>query len=688
VIESPTVEAAPSSSCNRNERSGKKVTASPREDPVSRRVTTTLAWSAAHRQTAPGKLSGLVRGELDWITMKALEKDRRRRYETANDFAADVVRYLTDQPVEACPPSFGYRLRKLVRRNRASLTAAVLVAVALSTGTAVSAWQAVRATWAEQRTANALAEAQDQRHEAQRKAGEAAAVTDFLVRDLLAQASPTRSQGRELTVLEAMDRAEKATDDRFADQPLIEAAIRHAVAQGYIEMSRFSVGERHARWALALRLQHLGPDHAETLESMALLAGLLHAPLHRNAEARDLCQQAIEGRRRVLGPEHEETIQSRVVLGNILRDLGEFDASRGMHESTYDLARRVLGPNHTYTLEAMIGLGLVHWRRNEPAKAQTLFEAVLAIRRRAARPDPGLLQWSLLTVGFALWDQGKFEEAERVNQEALEVGIASTGLDTRHTELALANLIGCLAPQKKGGALRALHEHWMRRLEGSDALPGGGVANHLTGERLGAAIDHLVWAELQNAPLLADREACLRAAKRAADLQPNRSFARTVLALAHAHLGRHDEAIAAAAGEPVVLNEIARFLATAPELQLRDPARAVVLARHAVAKQPVRDNWKTLGVALYRADEWKAAIEALRKSMELGNGGGRFDWFLLAMAHWQLGQKDEARTWYDTAATGMEKDNLVGERGELIRFRAEAAALLGVQPPRAEAKSK
>ena len=81
-----------------------------------------LASISANRSTEPAKLTKLVRGELDWIVMKALEKDRNRRYETANGFAADVQRYLADEPVQACPPSAGYRLRKFVRKNRTVLT--------------------------------------------------------------------------------------------------------------------------------------------------------------------------------------------------------------------------------------------------------------------------------------------------------------------------------------------------------------------------------------------------------------------------------------------------------------------------------------------------------------------------------------------------------------------------------------
>jgi serine/threonine protein kinase len=109
----------------------------------------TLPSIAAQRQMEPRKLTALMRGELDWIVMKALEKDRGRRYETANGFARDVQRYLADEPVEACPPSTAYRLRKLIRRHRAAIWTTGVVAVALVVGTVVSAWQAVRATNAE-----------------------------------------------------------------------------------------------------------------------------------------------------------------------------------------------------------------------------------------------------------------------------------------------------------------------------------------------------------------------------------------------------------------------------------------------------------------------------------------------------------------------------------------------------------
>jgi serine/threonine protein kinase/WD40 repeat protein len=108
-----------------------------------------LASISAQRHTEPAKLSKLVRGELDWIVMKTLEKDRNRRYETANGVAADVQRYLDDEPVQACPPSAGYRFRKFARRNQRLLATACLLTVALAIGAVVSTWQAIRATHAE-----------------------------------------------------------------------------------------------------------------------------------------------------------------------------------------------------------------------------------------------------------------------------------------------------------------------------------------------------------------------------------------------------------------------------------------------------------------------------------------------------------------------------------------------------------
>ena len=163
----------------------------------SLRLSTTeeLPSIAACRHVEPRKLSGLVRGELDWIVMKALEKDRNRRYETANGLAADLRRYLDDEPVQACPPTAAYRLSKFAKRYRVALATACAFAAVLIGASVISLWQAVRANRAKAEAVLAYAaetvqrrEAQNQRDRAVKAEGEAqanlararAAVDDYL----------------------------------------------------------------------------------------------------------------------------------------------------------------------------------------------------------------------------------------------------------------------------------------------------------------------------------------------------------------------------------------------------------------------------------------------------------------------------------------------------------------------------
>src|SRR5262249_42285362 len=127
-----------------------------------------------------------------------------------------------------------------------------------------------------------------------------------------------------------------------------------------------------------------------------------------------------------------------------------------------------------------------------------------------------------------------------------------------------------------------------------------------------------------------------------------------------------------------LLNEVAWALATHAEPARRDPGRAVSLAREAVERGPREGTYhNTPGAAQYRAGNWKGAIAALEKSMELSKGGDSFDWFFLAMAHWKLGDKDKARDWHDRAVRWMDRNQPKNE--ELLRFRAEAAELLGLK---------
>jgi serine/threonine protein kinase len=198
------------------------------EPPAPSRRLSTLGAKAcstvSERRGADGRrLVRQLRGELDWVVMRALEKDRNRRYESAGALAADVQRYLADEPVEACPPSAGYRLRKYWRRNRAALTTAGLVATALFVGTAVSIWQAVRATDAQHRAEADRDRAVTAEGRAATEAAISRALNDFLQVDLLRQVNRSPQIDHEfgvvpdLTVKEALDRAAAQINPRFQD---------------------------------------------------------------------------------------------------------------------------------------------------------------------------------------------------------------------------------------------------------------------------------------------------------------------------------------------------------------------------------------------------------------------------------------------------------------------------------------
>ena len=228
---------------------------------------------AANRRIEPAKLGSMIRGELDWIVLKAMEKDRGRRYETASKFAEDVQHYLNDEAVVACPPSRAYKVRKFARRNKAVMGTVAAVAASLLIGSSLAFWQAIearkerdRAVIAEavaeerlqvvdsqkeeieEQRQNAIAEALKANREARKAESERAiadGVLDFLRKDLLGMADAgTQVENRirpdpNIKLHTLLDRAAEAIDERFIDQTEIEATIRHTLGEAYRGIGRY-----------------------------------------------------------------------------------------------------------------------------------------------------------------------------------------------------------------------------------------------------------------------------------------------------------------------------------------------------------------------------------------------------------------------------------------------------------------
>jgi tetratricopeptide (TPR) repeat protein/serine/threonine protein kinase len=291
----------------------------------------------------------------------------------------------------------------------------------------------------------------------------------------------------------------------------------------------------------------------------------------------------------------------------------------------------------------------------------TLVEAIAAFRK-VIELDPKYAR-AYYSLGSALSTQGKLDEAIVAYRKAIE-------LDPKYA-IANNNLgIALSAQGKLDGAIAAFRK-------AIELDPKYAIANCNLGTALKAQ------GKLDEA---------IAAFRKAIELDPTNADARFSLGTALHLQSKWEEAIAAyrktieldakypnaRIGLAEVLANLAWTLATDPLPGRRDPGRAVKLAKEAVELKPRESAiWNTLGVAQYRAGKWKDAIAALEKSMELRNGGDGFDWFILAMARGQLGEKDKAREWYDKAATWMDKNAPKNE--ELLRFRAESAELLGLK---------
>src|SRR5262249_881554 len=224
-------------------------------------------WRGGGRGSEAARLAKLVRGDLDWIVMKALEKEPARRYETADGLARDLMRHLGGDPVEAGPPSASYRLRKFARKHRTALATATAFTALLVAATAVSTWQAIRATRAGAQAKDSLTNAQQQEASARKSAAQAKAIADFFRDKVVATARPPGQDGglgRDIKLRDALNHAEASIAGRFPDEPEVEATIRDALGQSYIYLGEPEAALRQHGRSLELRRAVLGPESPYT----------------------------------------------------------------------------------------------------------------------------------------------------------------------------------------------------------------------------------------------------------------------------------------------------------------------------------------------------------------------------------------------------------------------------------------
>jgi eukaryotic-like serine/threonine-protein kinase len=424
---------------------------------------------AALRGTESAKLPMLVRGELDWIVMKALEKDRNRRYETANALSQDIARYLADEPVQACPPSTWYRCRKFARRNKGAVLAATTILLLLCAGIAGTTWGLVRAERARQAEADQreLAEAalvseraakeaeaaertraEKALQKATREAAVAAAINDFLNKDILQMASPLGqvvggvSPDANLKLRTVLERASKQIEGKFPNEPEVEMRLRYTIGWALQSVGDYDGALPQFEKVVSISRQLLGRDDAYTLKAEYRVAGM-HRHLRHFDIAMPLLVENVERHKTILGPNHEQTFQAMNGLAMAYYSAGQTNKALALAAETLELRRRHLEPSDIDILVSMNNLAALHLWLKQIEKALPLFEETLAGMKLKLEP----LHPERLTTTRLLAET--YQAAEQPDKalplEEMLVGQFKTayGVDYPMTQSRIDALIGC-----------------------------------------------------------------------------------------------------------------------------------------------------------------------------------------------------------------------------------------------------
>ncbi len=377
-----------------------------------------------------GALDSRLRGDVETIVSKALEKDKERRYASAAELAADIRRFLNDQPIAARPPSTIYQLRKFAKRNKAVVAAGAAVFLVLIAGIIAERRQRIAAESARASAVAAQQVAVAQRESADNARQEAEAVIEFLT-DTLALVRP-EEQGRDVTVQEVLQAAAAKVQDSFAERPVVQARLHDTIGKTYESLGCHAEAEEHLSRALGIRRRELGEHAMQTLETMLHL-GTLHIWQGRYREAEPLLVKVWEQAPQVAAESHQLTLETHNCLGALRLCQGRYEESETLYRRALELCHELKGPEHHDTLAVMGNLGVLLMRQNRYDEAESLLTRSLAIERRVLGDEhPGTLgKMNLLAELYV--EKGRYEEAESYYVRLLDVRKKVFGEQHRET---------------------------------------------------------------------------------------------------------------------------------------------------------------------------------------------------------------------------------------------------------------
>jgi len=386
------------------------------------------ATTAAARGTESAQLVSLLRGDLDWIAMKALEKDRAHRYGTPSELAADIKRHLNHEPIVARPASAGYRLRKYVRRHRVAVSVAALLILLLAGFAALQAVQLRRIT--------------RERDRANRERDRATRITDFMT-SMFQMSDPNEARGNTITVREVLDKASRDIDAGLAAEPEVQAQMLNAMGLAYDGLGLYPRAESVFAQVLDIRTHVLGPANAETLDAQGLLAWDI-ARQNRHAEAEKLLRDAIAKSQTVPSFPTSTKIALELHLATTLNDSGGRPEAEKLARKAVDLSRKAYGPENRETIIALSILCQVLGDEGKYAESEKMNREALGLSGRILGPEHRQTLADMASLADTLSDEGRYAEAEKLAEETLEISRRVNGLDNPHTATFTYN-VACLA---------------------------------------------------------------------------------------------------------------------------------------------------------------------------------------------------------------------------------------------------
>jgi serine/threonine protein kinase len=642
----------------------------------STRLSTTdgLASIAANRNVEPHRLTGLVRGELDWIVMKALEKDRNRRYATASSLALDLRRYLDDEPVLACPPSAWYHLGKVVRRNVVALAVAALVSLSLLgalIGLAVSNVLISRANTA---TAAALKQAKNNESRAKIEAEKATSISELLL-EMFTSANPDKAKGAGYTVRELLD-SFSGRLDALHDQPEVEAALHRAIGMTYRRLGVPDKAGPHLQAALDLRRRTFGATHPHVAESLVDYAWSLPA-LKRHAEAETLVREAIAI--------YKSQNESPKPLVQAFWALLWLQVYQGKHAEAEETGREAIALTRVATDGEIPELAnLLHTLadsnndRRLYSQAEPVARDAVALHRKLHGPDHPETGWGLNALGRALLGQGRPAEAKACFREALTIFRKHYGPEYKVVAQIAQDLAAALSADGDRAGLKALRREllmdasghldrhrddpaaWLRRaiiradLDEWDAM----TADLDQVAKLGGKLPHDLRAELGGL-IVGDGVPPAAALSLARCLEADPAdhwswYLSSTLRLASGDTPGYRRACRemlerfGQAAEPEIAERTAKMCLLAPD-SAGENHRAQELARHAVTGTEKHPSYAYFlmakGLAEFRAGRYPEVVERLNSFTQTSESWS-FEasaLAILAMAQARLGKPDPAR---------------------------------------------